>query len=152
MAHVKLILREDVPSLGDAGELVSVKPGYARNFLLPRGKAILATEGNLKEFEHHRRVVSERVARERKDLEAQRDRIQAHVIEISAQAGEEGKLFGSVTAIQIAEALAAKGVEVDRRKIVLEEPIKEVGEHSVPLRLRKDVVAQIKVKVVAAQV
>lgn len=151
MAHVKLILREDVPSLGDAGELVSVKPGYARNFLLPRGKAILATEGNLKELEHHKRVVGERVARERKDLEAQRDRIQAHVIEISAQAGEEGKLFGSVTAIQIAEALAAKGVEVDRRKIVLEEPIKEVGEHSVPLRLRKDVVAQIKVKVVAAE-
>jgi len=151
MAHVKLILREDVPSLGDAGELVSVKPGYARNFLLPRGKAILATEGNLKELEHHKRVVGERVARERKDLEAQRDRIQAHVIEISAQAGEEGKLFGSVTAIQIAEALAAKGVEVDRRKIVLDEPIKEVGEHSVPLRLRKDVVAQIKVKVVAAE-
>ena len=151
MAHVKLILREDVPSLGDAGELVSVKPGYARNFLLPRGKAILATEGNLKELEHHKRVVGERVARERKDLEAQRDRIQAHVIEISAQAGEEGKLFGSVTAIQIAEALAAKGVEVDRRKIVLEEPIKEVGEHSVPLRLRKDVVAQIKLKVVAAE-
>jgi len=151
MANVKLILREDVPSLGDAGELVAVKPGYARNYLLPRGMAILATEGNLKELEHHKRVVAERVARERKDLEAQRDRIQAHVIEISAQAGEEGKLFGSVTAIQIAEALAAKGVEVDRRKIVLEEPIKEVGEHSVPLRLRKDVVAQIKVKVVKAE-
>ena len=151
MANVKLILREDVPSLGDAGELVVVKPGYARNYLLPRGMAILATEGNLKELEHHKRVVAERVARERKDLEAQRDRIQAHVIEISAQAGEEGKLFGSVTAIQIAEALAAKGVEVDRRKIVLEEPIKEVGEHSVPLRLRKDVVAQIKVKVVKAE-
>jgi large subunit ribosomal protein L9 len=152
MAHVKLILREDVANLGDAGELVSVKPGYARNFLLPRGLAMLATEGNLKELEHHKRVVAERVARERKDLEAQRDRIQAHVVEIAAQAGEEGKLFGSVTAVQIAEALAAKGVEVDRRKIVLDEPIKELGEHSVPLRLRKDVVAQIKVKVVAAGV
>ncbi len=152
MAHVKLILREDVENLGDAGELVSVKPGYARNFLLPRGLAMLATEGNLRELEHQKRVVSERVARERKDLEAQRDRIQAHVVEIAAQAGEEGKLFGSVTAIQIAEALAAKGVEVDRRKIVLQEPIKEVGEHTVPLRLRKDVVAQIKVKVVAAGV
>lgn len=151
MAQVKLILREDVASLGDAGEVVSVKPGFARNFLLPQGKAILASEANLHELEHHKRVVQARVDRERKTMIAHRDRIQAHVLEFSMQAGEEGKLFGSVTSSQIAEALEAKGVEIDRRKIVLDEPIKEVGEHTVPVRLTKDVVANVKVKVSAAE-
>ena len=151
MNHVKVILREDMASLGDAGEVVSVKPGYAFNFLLPRGKAILASKGKLNELEHHKRVVAEQVSRERKSLEADRDRISQVVLEIAAQVGEEGKLFGSVTAIQIAELLAQKGHEVDRRKIMLEEPIKEAGEHEVPVRLHRDVIAKLKVKVVAAE-
>lgn len=151
MAHVKLILREDVSNLGDAGELVTVRPGYARNFLLPYGKAILATEASIKELEHHKKVVADRLARERKAQLAERDRIQNLSLEISVQAGEEGKLFGSVTAAQIAELLEAKGVVVDRRKIALEEPIKEVGEHSVPIKLWKDVTANVKVKVTAAE-
>ena len=151
MNHVKVILREDMASLGDAGAVVSVKPGYAFNFLLPRGKAILASEGKLNELEHHKRVVAEQVFRERKGLEADRDRISQVVLEIAAQVGEEGKLFGSVTAIQIAELLAQKGHVVDRRKIMLEEPIKEAGEHEVPVRLHRDVIAKLKVKVVAAE-
>lgn len=151
MDHVKVILRQDMASLGDAGEVVTVKPGYAFNFLLPQGKAILASEGKLKELDHHKRVVAEQVARERKALEADRDRLSQVVLEISAQVGEEGKLFGSVTAIQIAELLAQKGHVVDRRKIVLEEPIKEAGEHEVPVRLHRDVIAKLKVKVVAAE-
>jgi large subunit ribosomal protein L9 len=151
VAHVKLILREDVSNLGDAGELVTVRPGYARNFLLPYGKAILATEASIKELEHHKKVVADRLARERKAQLAERDRIQNLSLEISVQAGEEGKLFGSVTAAQIAELLEAKGVVVDRRKIALEEPIKEVGEHSVPIKLWKDVTANVKVKVTAAE-
>jgi len=150
VAHVKLILREDVPSLGNAGEVVSVKPGFARNYLLPQGKAIPATDANVSELEHHKRVVAERVARERRGFEAQRDRLQAQLLEFTAQAGEEGKLFGSVTASQIAEGLAAKGIEVDRRKIQLEEPIREVGEHTVLIRLHRDLVANVKVKVTAA--
>jgi large subunit ribosomal protein L9 len=150
VAHVKLILREDVPSLGNAGEVVSVKPGFARNYLLPQGKAIPATDANVSELEHHKRVVAERVARERRAFEAQRDRLQAQRLEFTAQAGEEGKLFGSVTASQIAEQLAAKGIEVDRRKIQLEEPIREVGEHTVLIRLHRDLVANVKVKVTAA--
>lgn len=151
MDQVKVILREDVTSLGDAGSVVSVKPGYAFNFLLPQGKAILASEGKLRELEHHKRVVAEQVARERKQLDAARDRLQQVVLEITAQAGEEGRLFGSVTAIQIAELLAAKGHEIDRRKIQLDEPIKELGEHEVGIRLHRDVIAKLKVKVVAAE-
>ncbi len=151
MSQIKVILRQDVASLGDAGAVVSVKPGYAFNFLLPQGKAILASESKLAELEHHKRVVAEQVARERKSLEAQRDRLQQVELEIAVQAGEEGRLFGSVTALQIADLLAAKGHEVDRRKIQLDEPIKELGEHQVPLRLNRDVIAKLKVKVVAAE-
>jgi len=148
---VKLILREDVPSLGNAGEVVSVKPGFARNYLLPQGKAIPATDANVSELEHHKRVVLERVTRERRVFEAQRDRLQAQLLQFTAQAGEEGKLFGSVTASQIAEELAAKGIEIDRRKIQLEEPIREVGEHTVSIRLHREIVANVKVKVTAAE-
>jgi large subunit ribosomal protein L9 len=151
VAHVKLILREDVPSLGDAGDVVLVKPGFARNYLLPQGKAMPATDANVSELEHHKRVVAERVTRERRAFEAQRDRLQAQRLEFTAQAGEEGKLFGSVTASQIAEELAAKGIEIDRRKIQLEEPIREVGEHTVSIRLHREIVANVKVKVTAAE-
>jgi large subunit ribosomal protein L9 len=148
---VKLILRESVPSLGEAGELVTVKPGFARNFLLPQGKAILATEGNVRELEHKQRVVAAQVAKERKEHEALRDRIQAVVLAVRARAGGEGKLFGSVTSAQIAELLAAQGVDVDRRRIQLDEPIKELGEHSVEIRLQRDLVAKVKVVVAAEE-
>ena len=151
MGQVKLILREDVPKLGHAGEVVSVKPGYARNFLLPQGKAALASEAKVKELEHHRRLISEKVARELKDLNAARDRLEQLELAVAAQAGEEGRLFGSVTAIQIAELIGEKGIEIDRRKIDLAEPIKEVGEHSVPIRLHRDVIANVRLKVTAAE-
>ena len=148
MAHVKLILREDVASLGNAGEVVSVKPGFARNYLLPQGKAIPATDANVSELEHHKRVVLERVTRERRVFEAQRDRLQAQLLQFTAQAGEEGKLFGSVTASQIAEQLAAKGIEIDRRKIQLEEPIRNIGTHMVIVEIDEGVHATVKTMVV----
>jgi len=147
MDAVKLILRDSVPSLGDAGDLVSVKPGFARNYLLPRGLAILATEGNVAELEHKKRVVAAKVAKERKGLEGLRDRLQALALVVKARAGEEGKLFGSVTSAQIAELIAAQGLEVDRRKIALAEPIKELGEHTVEIRLQSEIVARVKVTV-----
>ena len=149
MDGVKLILRESVPSLGEAGDLVTVRPGFARNFLLPQKKAILATEGNVRELEHKQRVVAAKVAKERKEHEGLRDRIQAVALTVRARAGEEGKLFGSVTSAQIAELLAAAGVTVDRRKIQLDEPIKELGEHIVEIRLQRDLVAKVKVVVSA---
>jgi large subunit ribosomal protein L9 len=151
MSQVKLILREDVPKLGNAGDVVSVKPGYARNFLLPQGKAALASEAKVKELEHHRRLIAEKVARELKDLGAARDRLEQLELAVEAQAGEEGRLFGSVTAIQIAELIAEKGIEIDRRRIDLAEPIKEVGEHTVPIRLHREVIANVRLKVTAAE-
>jgi large subunit ribosomal protein L9 len=150
MSQVKLILSEDVPKLGHAGDVVVVKPGYARNFLIPQGLAIHATEGRIQELEHHQRLIEERVHKERGDKERERDRIQGVTLEVSTQVGEEGKLFGSVTVVQIAELLAEKGIEVDRRRIELDHPIKETGEHRVPIRLHRDVTAEIKLVVTAA--
>ena len=151
MGRVKVILREDIARLGDAGEMVEVRPGFARNFLLPQGKAILATEASVKALEHHQRVIAEKSSREKKTLEAEKARIEAIALEIAVQVGEEGKLFGSVTAAQIAELLAAKGVSIDRRKIELADPIREAGEHKVPLRLHRDVIAQLRLTVKAAE-
>jgi large subunit ribosomal protein L9 len=151
MALVKLILSEDVPDLGDAGEVVTVKPGFARNYLLPQGKAILATEEKVRAIEHHRRAIAERIARELKDLRVAKDRLEQVQLEVSAQAGEEGRLFGSVTAMQVAELLAAKGFEIDRRRIDLSEPIKQIGDHVVDVKLHREVVAKVRLKVTAAE-
>jgi large subunit ribosomal protein L9 len=151
MAQVKLILKDDVANLGVAGDLVSVKPGFARNYLLRQGKAIPATESRMRELEHHRRIIAENVEKERRTLEAERRKLEGVVLEVTANVGEEGKLFGSVTSAQVAELLAEKGFTVDRRKIALDEPIKEVGEHAVPIRLHRDLVAHVKVMVSAAE-
>ena len=149
MRQVKLILNESVHSLGEAGDLVSVKVGYARNYLLPQGKALLATESKVRELEHHKRVVKEKAARDRKDLEALRDRLQALRLEVTARVGEEGKLFGSVTSANVAELLAEKGYKIDRRKIALDEPLKTVGDHSVSIRLQGDLVAEVPIEISA---
>ncbi len=149
MRQVKLILRESVLGLGDAGDLVGVKVGYARNYLLPQGKALLATESKVRELEHHKRVVTERAARDLKDLEALRDRLESVALEVTARVGEEGKLFGSVTTAHIAELLAEKGYTVDRRKIQLSEPLREIGDHVVPIRLQRDLTAEVTLKISA---
>ncbi len=151
MRHVKLILRESVPSLGEAGDLVNVKTGYARNYLIPRGKAIIATESNLKHLEHQKRVVAEKLAKELKELGALRDRLRQLTLEVAAQAGEEGRLFGSVTSANVAELLEAKGFEIDRRRIELAEPIKTLGEHTVSVKLHREVVAEVRVLVTQAE-
>lgn len=151
MANVKLILREAVDGLGDAGEVVSVKPGYARNYLLPHGKASVATAAKVKQLEHDQRVIAERVARELKDLRAAAAALSALRLELKVQVGEEGRLFGSVTSLQVGELLAARGFEIDRRKIDLKEPIKAAGEHAVPIKLHRDVVATVTVVVIAAE-
>lgn len=150
MSLVKLILREDVPGLGHAGELVSVKPGYARNYLLPQDKALVASAGKVAELEHHKRAIEEKVAKELKDLETARKQLEKLELSVTAQAGEEGKLFGSVTAAQVAELLAAKGYEIDRRKLD-GMPIKELGEHEIGIKLHRDLVAKVKLNVTAAE-
>jgi len=150
MGLVQVILSEDVHALGDAGEIVSVKPGFARNFLIPEGKAMPATAERVHQVEHQQRVISEKRAKDLNDLEAVKAKLDAIELEIEAQAGEEGKLFGSVTAQNLADLLAEKGLKVDRRKIVLSAAIKTTGEHTVAIRLRSDVVAEFKVTVTAA--
>lgn len=152
MAQMKLILREDVEKLGQAGDLVSVKPGYARNYLLPKGKASVATESRVRELEHHRRIIAEEQMKVLKDLEGVRKKVESLSLEVTAQAGPEGKLFGSVTTQQIAALLAEKGVEVDRRRVSTEEPIKTTGEHEVSVRLHREMVATVKVNVTASGV
>ncbi len=149
MAQVRVILRNDVGNLGHAGELVSVKPGYARNYLVPHGLATLATESNVKELEHHRRAIAEKVEKEVKGLQAEKKKLSKVKLTVEAQVGEEGKLFGSVTSQNIADLLSEQGIEVDRRKIDLKDPIKTAGDHTVAVKLHREVVAEIKVKVLA---
>jgi large subunit ribosomal protein L9 len=143
-----VILREDVKSLGKAGELVRVKPGYARNYLLPRGLAFEATEGNKKRIAAETRARGARDQAERAEAERFAAALGAISLTLTGKAGEEGKLFGSITAQDIAEALAAQGQQVDRRRIELEHPIKTLGHHTVGVRLHADVHAEVRVSVV----
>jgi large subunit ribosomal protein L9 len=152
MAQVRVILRADVGNLGEAGDLVSVKPGYARNYLVPEGHATLATAANVKELEHHRRAIAEKTDKLVKELKAEKKAVEKVKLKVEAQVGEEGKLFGSVTAANVAELLAEQGVTVDRRKIDLKEPIKTAGEHTVSVKLHREVVAEVKLTVTAAGV
>jgi len=146
---MQVILREHVDNLGRRGEIVKVADGYARNYLLPRKLALLATEGNKKRIERERGKFVVKEAEEQKVAEAMAERLGALDIAIAKKVGETEALYGSVTTADIAEALAAKGVEIDRRKLHLSEPIKRLGEFDVPVRLHPDVTAHVKVRVVA---
>ena len=146
---MEVILREHVDNLGKRGEIVKVADGYARNYLLPRKLALLATEGNKKQIEREREKFDLKEAEEKKIAEAMAARVGALDVEIARRVGENDVLFGSVTAADIAAALGVKGFEVDRRKLQLHEPIKKLGEFEVPLKLHRDVSTTVKVKVVA---
>lgn len=147
--HVEVILRDDVKDLGKAGELVRVKPGYARNFLLPRGLAYEATEGNKKRIAAEQKARAQKVAADKQGAEALAQRLAGLQLTLSGKAGEEGRLFGSVTAQDVAQALARQGVELDKRKIEIEHPIKTLGAHTVAVRLHPDVNAEVRVNVVS---
>jgi large subunit ribosomal protein L9 len=146
---MKVILREDVNNLGRSGEVVTVKDGFGRNYLLPRKLAVLASERNIKQLEHEQAVISARQAKLKGAAEEQAKKLGNVQVKIARKVGEQDKLFGSVTALDIAEALAAQGQKVDRRHLHLPEPIKTVGTHEVELRLHRDVVSKLKVEVVA---
>jgi len=146
---MQVILREDVDKLGKIGDLVKVKPGYARNFLVPTKKAIEATPKNVKAMEHAKKMVSDRLRTLKKAAAADADNIKALSLVIKTKVGEEGKLFGSVTTMDIAAAMQEQGVTIDKRKIHLEEPIKRIGDFTVPVKLHTDVIANLKVTVVA---
>jgi large subunit ribosomal protein L9 len=144
---MEVILREDVPHLGGIGDLVKVKAGYARNYLLPRGLAVVADKRNLRQVEHQRRIAAERRERALRDSRSLAEKIGALRVVIRARAGEEGKLYGSVTNIDIEKALASEGVRVERRRIRLEEPIKALGDFHVPVQLDVGVSAEVTVSV-----
>jgi len=146
---IEVILREDVNSLGKAGELVRVKPGYARNYLLPHGLAFEATEGNKKRIAAETRAKTVRGQAERAEAERFAAILGGVTLALTGKAGEEGKLFGSITAQDIADALAAQGHQVDRRRIELEHPIKALGHHTVAVRLHPEVHAEVHVSVTA---
>jgi len=148
---MKVILNENVEGLGNIGDLVSVKPGFARNFLLPRKMAVLADEKNVKAFEHQKRQAERKLEKVTKEAEIVKAKIEKVSCVVSHRAGEEGKLFGSVTNIELAEKLAAAGVEIDRKNIVLAEPIKTLGEHDVTVKLDAGVSATLKVVVEASE-
>jgi large subunit ribosomal protein L9 len=145
---IEVILREDVTSLGRAGQLVRVKPGYARNFLLPKGLAYEATEGNKQRIAAETKARSARESADRDAAVREAAALGELTLTLAGKAGEEGKLFGSVTAQDVAEALASQGHPVDRRKIELDQPIKTLGFHSVVIRLHSDVQAEVRVNVV----
>jgi large subunit ribosomal protein L9 len=148
---MKIILTENVEGLGNIGELIKVKPGYARNFLVPKGLAVEANPRNIRELEHHKRQTERKAQKMAQDAQALKARIEAVACVIAHRAGEEGKLFGSVTSMEIAEKLTAAGIEIDRKKIQLAEPIKALGDYEVPVKLQAGIVATVKVSVVAAE-
>ncbi len=144
---MKLILREDVPNLGRGGDLVEVKPGYGRNYLLPRGLAVPANTKNLKEVEHQKAVATAKAVKLKASAEAVAKRLSDTPVSLKRKVGEQDKLYGSVTAIDIAEALGVRGLVIDRRSIDLSEPIKTLGEFEVPVKLHHEVVGKVKVTV-----
>ena len=146
---VQLILRDDVPNLGKIGDVVRVKPGYARNYLLPRGLAVEASPKNLRVLEHQKRVIAAKADREHKSAEASANRLDGLQITVRARAGEEGRLFGSVTNMDVERLLADKGFQVERRRIVLDEPIKQLGTYPITVQVGRAVRATVQLTVEA---
>lgn len=145
---MKVLLQTDVESVGKAGQIVNVKDGFARNYLIPRKLAVIADEKNVRVFEHLKRQTEGKIRKTRKQAEVLKEKIESLTLIIPCKVGEEGKLFGSVTNIQIAEALKKEGIEVDRKKIVLENPLKVLGDYEALVKLEGDVTAKIRISLV----
>jgi len=145
---MEIILKEDIANLGKIGEVVRVRDGFARNYLLPRGLVLLANKKNIKLFEHQKKVIGDQKQKIMRDAQAVGDQLNGVSLTIAMRSGEEGRLFGSVTNMQIEKALKAKGLNVDRRKIHLDEPIKNLGDYEVPIRLSADLTVPLKLSVV----
>ena len=145
---MRVILKKEVPNLGDAGDIVQVKGGYGRNYLLPRGLAIPASEGSVKELEHQKRVASAIQRKERSGAEALAEQLKNTAVTIRREAGEDDKLFGSVTKRDVASALEAEGIVVDRRRIEMDDNIRSIGLFTLPIRLHREVQASVRVYVI----
>jgi len=147
MGHKQVLLREDIDNLGARGEIVRVKSGYARNYLLPRALAVEATTSNVKQIEGERAALLKREAKERSSAEGQADQLRSLTLKFERKVGEAGVLYGSVTSMDVANALKEQGYEIDRRKIALREPIKRFGSYTVPVRLHREVTVELPVSV-----
>jgi large subunit ribosomal protein L9 len=148
---MKVILQETMDGVGHLGDLIDVRDGFARNFLLPRKKAVEANSRSIKAFEHVKRVAAEKAKKEKLEIEVHAKKVSAVTLTIEAQVGKDDKMFGSVTSKDLAEALAAQGFTVDRRKIQLAQPIKELGTVTVPIKMPREVTATVTVRVVKKQ-
>jgi large subunit ribosomal protein L9 len=148
---IQVILQQDLKNVGKSGELVKVKPGYARNYLIPRRLAVAATTSNIARVEHEQRVTAARAAKVRAEAGTIAEKLGAVSVTIARKVGEEGKIFGSVTAKDIAEALSAKGVVVDKKKMVIPEPIRAIGTFDIGVKLAGEIEATVKVEVVAEE-
>ncbi|MCF8215756.1 MAG: 50S ribosomal protein L9 [Chlorobium sp.] len=146
---MKIILRQDVAALGDAGDVVAVKNGYANNYLIPQGMAIRATEGTLKALETEKKQQAKKIELQRKNARELAQKIEQMTLKVFAKSGESGKLFGTVTAADISEALKTQGVEIDRRKITLEAPVKTLGKYEAEAKLFMDVIVKVNFEVEA---
>ena len=146
---MEVILKEDIANVGKIGEVVRVRDGYARNYLLPRGLVLEVNKKNLKTFEHHKKIVGDQKQKIMRQAQSVGEQLNGVSLVIPMKVGEEGKLFGSVTNIHIEKALKAKGLNVDRRKIQLAEPIKNAGDYDVAVRLSADLTVPLKVSVVS---
>ncbi len=146
---MKLILKQTVERVGKMGEVVNVADGYARNYLLPKGLGLLTTPRNVKEMDHLKKVVEDKIKKEKREVAGLAQKITALYLTIPVQVGEAGKLFGSVTARDITDAILAQGVEIDRHGVILEKPIKELGSFYISVKLPHDITAQAKIEVVA---
>lgn len=146
---MQIILREDLKNLGQAGDLVEVKPGYGRNYLIPQGLAMVATADNIQKIEHEKRLIAAKKAKLLKDAQAIIDRLKTVSVTVTRQVGEDDKLFGSVTSRDIEEQLAQKGITVDHKKIVIAETIKTAGEHTVEIKLGHGLSAPLVVSVIS---
>ena len=148
---MKVILQETMDGVGHLGDLLDVRDGFARNFLLPRKKVVLANSRSIKAFEHVKRVAAEKAKKEKLEIEVHAKNVSAVTLTIEAQVGKDDKMFGSVTSKDLAEALAAQGFTIDRRKIQLAQPIKELGTVTVPIKMPREVTATVTVRVVKKQ-
>ncbi|MBI4824218.1 MAG: 50S ribosomal protein L9 [Nitrospirae bacterium] len=146
---MKVILKDDIKSLGKMGATVNVSDGYARNFLIPKGLAVDASNKNILSLEHEKRLISAKAKKQRDLAHSLKERLSSMTLSIAARAGEEGKLFGSITTMDIADALKAEGIEMDKKKIQIEEPIKRLGDYTVSVRIQQDEVASVNIKVVS---
>lgn len=144
---MKIILKEEIDTLGNIGDIIHVANGYARNYLIPRDLAVEANPKNIKQFEHIKRIIEVKAEKVKKEKQSLADKLSSVKLSFKAKAGEDGKLFGSITNMDVQKELSEQGIDIDRKKIVIDEPIKRTGEYGIKIKLHSDIVAEVQAEV-----